>query len=64
MEKFVSAGMQPDPCDDLDPGIALAGKMAEISNYTNGSCAPNGGDPVGEIKLDKQVTVCCLSTAM
>lgn len=51
--------MMPEPCWDFASGEALAGKAAEIVGYTKGSCTPNGGELVGKVKLDKQVTICC-----
>ena len=60
----ISAGMMVPACYALDPGIALSGKSAELLNYTKGSCAPTGGELVGDLKLDGQVTVCCHSTTM
>ncbi|MDC3956695.1 hypothetical protein [Polyangium jinanense] len=54
----ISAGMVA-PCDDFMPGTQLSGKTAELLNYTKGTCTPSGGQVVGELTLDKPVTVCC-----
>ena len=54
----VYAGMTA-PCHDFMPGTQLSGKTAELLNYTNGICAPSGGEVVGELILDKPATVCC-----
>jgi len=59
----IYAGMAP-ACTDLMPGVALAGKTAELVNYTKGSCTPNGGELGGDLKLDYPVTVCCYSSMM
>lgn len=59
----VYSGVLP-ACANYMPGAALAGKTAEIINYTKGSCTPSGGELVGKLELANQVTVCCLSSAM
>jgi len=56
--------MMGTACTVLDPGVALAGKTTELLDYTKGSCTPTGGKPIGDLKLDGQVTVCCQSTTM
>jgi hypothetical protein len=56
------AGMLP-ACHDFMPGTALAGKTADIINYTKGTCTPNGGELVGKLELANQVTVCCQSSS-
>lgn len=63
-ENIVTTDMAPDACIDLMPGVALAGKSAALVDYTKGTCTPTGGAPVGDLKLDGQVTVCCPSTSM
>lgn len=60
----ISAGMMGPACYPLAPGVALVGKTAELLNYTKGTCTPMGGELVGDLKLDGQVTVCCASTTM
>lgn len=60
----ISAGMMPAPCVDLDPGVALAGKTAEVLSYTKGACAPSGGELVGKVDLQGAVTVCCHASTM
>lgn len=57
-ELDIYAGMIP-PCNDYMPGVALAGKSAELIAYTKGTCAPSGGEVVGDLSLDKPATVCC-----
>lgn len=59
----VYANMVP-ACHDYMPGVALAGKTAEIVNYTKGSCTPNGGEIKGDVMLGGQVTVCCSASTM
>ncbi|TKD02722.1 hypothetical protein [Polyangium fumosum] len=54
----VTAGMTA-PCNDVMPGAPLSGKTAELLNYTKGACPPSGGEVVGELSLDKPITVCC-----
>ncbi|MDI1478568.1 hypothetical protein [Polyangium sp. y55x31] len=54
----ITAGMVA-PCTDLMPGTQLSGKTAELLNHTKGTCTPSGGEPVGELTLDKPMTVCC-----
>ncbi|MDC0742570.1 hypothetical protein [Polyangium mundeleinium] len=54
----VTAGMTA-PCNDVMPGAPLSGKTAELLNYTKGTCIPSGGEVVGELSLDKPITVCC-----
>jgi hypothetical protein len=63
-ENNVTTNMAPAACSDLDPSFALAGKSAEVLNYTKGTCVPTGGKSIGDLKLDGQVTVCCQSTSM
>lgn len=60
----VSAGMIGPACYALNSGIALAGKSAELLDYTKGSCTPTGGELVGDLALAGQVTVCCQSRTM
>ncbi|TKD13078.1 hypothetical protein [Polyangium fumosum] len=59
---YVYAGMDA-PCHDFMPGTQLSGKTAELLNYTKGTCTPTGGAVVGELTLDKPVTVCCAAPA-
>ncbi|MDI3287920.1 hypothetical protein [Polyangium sp. 15x6] len=54
----ISTGMVA-PCDPFMPGTQFSGKTAELLNYTKGTCAPSGGAVIGELTLDKPVTVCC-----
>jgi hypothetical protein len=56
--RAISAGMIA-PCADIMPGTQLSGKTAELLHYTKGTCTPSGGEVVGELSLDKPVTVCC-----
>lgn len=64
VENKVTTDMVSGACTDLAPGIALAGKSAELLDYTKGSCTPTGGELVGDLALAGQVTVCCQSTTM
>jgi len=61
---IANAGMMPSPCLDYMSGEPVAGKTAEITGYTKGSCAPTGGEVIGKLVLDQQVTVCCYSSVM
>lgn len=54
----VSTGMVA-PCRDFMPGTALAGKTAELLEYTKGTCTPSGGEVEGELVLADAMTVCC-----
>ncbi len=57
--------MMGPACTALGPGVALAGKTAELINYTKGSCVATGGELIGELKLEgREVTVCCNSSTM
>jgi len=56
----VSEGMTA-PCDDFMPGTSLAGKTAQVTNYTKGTCTPSGGDVQGDLKLEQPATICCSS---
>ncbi|HMY21818.1 MAG TPA: hypothetical protein PKA58_36090 [Polyangium sp.] len=58
----VYSGVLP-ACANYMPGAALAGKTAELVDYTKGTCTPNGGELVGKLELANQVTVCCQSSS-
>ncbi|WP_437725315.1 hypothetical protein [Sorangium sp. So ce861] len=47
-------------CHDAEPGSTLGSLRAAWLVDAPGSCAPSGGEPVGELSLSKKVTVCCL----
>jgi hypothetical protein len=59
----VYASMSP-ACHDYMPGVALAGKTAEVIDYTKGSCAPTGGKLEGDLMLADQRTICCRPKTM
>ncbi|WP_437958778.1 hypothetical protein WME76_03365 [Sorangium sp. So ce119] len=47
-------------CHDAEPGSALGSVSAAWLVDAPGSCAPSGGELVGELSLSGQVTACCL----
>ncbi|XXY45572.1 hypothetical protein WME91_36775 [Sorangium sp. So ce269] len=47
-------------CHDAEPGSALGSLRAAWLVHAPGSCAPSGGELVGELSLNKKVTACCL----
>ncbi|UQA58765.1 hypothetical protein [Polyangium aurulentum] len=57
---LVSSG-EPESCFDLIAGTALGSKRAEIVSYTPGTCAPGGGEIVGEKLTMGPATLCCLA---
>jgi len=48
-----------DTCFDLPPGVALGSKSAGWVVDEPGSCAPSGGEPLGEIEPAGPMTYCC-----
>ncbi|WP_438034772.1 hypothetical protein [Sorangium sp. So ce204] len=46
-------------CHDADPGSALGSMRAEWRVNVPGSCAPSGGELVGELSLERR-TLCCM----
>lgn len=46
-------------CFDLPDGTALAGKRAELVDVTPGTCAPTGGEVIGQVQPVKPVRFCC-----
>ena len=47
-------------CVDLSMGTALGSKTAEILSYQAGICAPSTSEVVGDVKLERPVTYCCV----
>ncbi|WP_434045416.1 MULTISPECIES: hypothetical protein [Sorangium] len=47
-------------CHDAEPGSALGSLRAAWLVDAPGSCAPSGGELVGELRLSEKVTACCL----
>lgn len=47
-------------CGATAPGTALGSKTAVVVDLDPGSCAPGGGEPIGEVAPRGAVTFCCL----
>jgi hypothetical protein len=47
-------------CVDLSVGTALGSKTAEILSYQAGTCAPSTSELIGDVKLERPVTYCCV----
>jgi hypothetical protein len=47
-------------CHDLPAGTPLGSKSATAPTYTPGSCAPDGGQPMGAATPTNPSTYCCL----
>ncbi|XXX78016.1 hypothetical protein WMF30_04485 [Sorangium sp. So ce134] len=47
-------------CHDAEPGSSLGSLRAVWQVNAPGSCAPSGGELVGELSLSRKVTACCL----
>lgn len=47
-------------CHDAEPGSTLGSLRAAWRVDAPGSCAPSGGELVGELSLSKRITACCL----
>ncbi|MDI3291463.1 hypothetical protein [Polyangium sp. 15x6] len=50
----------PTLCTDLSPSVGLAAKSATLLTYEPGTCAPEGGQAVGDLVLLDARTFCCL----
>jgi hypothetical protein len=49
-----------DPCFNLPDGTALASKQMSVQTLSPGSCAPGGGESIGDVEFDDLVTFCCI----
>jgi len=47
-------------CVDIPAGYPLGSKSATIPEYSPGTCASSGGDPIGAIDWVAPVTFCCV----
>ncbi|KYG07631.1 hypothetical protein BE21_28315 [Sorangium cellulosum] len=56
---LASAVIRQRVCHDADPGSALGSMRAEWRVDAPGSCAPSGGELVGELVAERR-TLCCL----
>lgn len=51
-------------CFLINPGMSVGSKAVELVENVLGACAPSGGQPIGDVKLEKPFTVCCVATDM
>jgi hypothetical protein len=47
-------------CGVMPPGVGLGSKAAVITDVEPGTCAPSGGEPVGDVEPSEPSTVCCV----
>ncbi|WP_437298200.1 hypothetical protein [Sorangium sp. So ce426] len=43
------------------PGVGLGSKSAAVVAVEPGACAPQGGEPVGELQPAEPSTFCCIA---
>ncbi|WP_438035187.1 hypothetical protein [Sorangium sp. So ce204] len=48
-------------CGATPPGVGLGSKSVAVVAVEPGACAPQGGEPVGELQPTEPSTFCCIA---
>lgn len=60
LSAFVASDMGIS-CHDVMSGVSLGSKKSEVAERIPGTCTPQGGEPTGEVEMEKPITFCCLA---